>query len=84
MASVPKVDYLKNNLHYACKRTSKKKKFLNTSKDFFRSEGNYINDLCTIPYENRTECLNKMIDAKFKPLKLKNIVQRTLGEMKEF
>lgn len=83
MTSIPKLSYLKNSFHHTCKKTNPKKKMLEVKRATDFATGRYIDNLCTVPLEVRTEYLNKMVDAKFKPLNLKNIMHKTLQGIRE-
>ena len=79
MASIPKVDYLRNSVYYSYKKTSQKKKMLNAKRIDSFAIGKYIDNLCSVSLNTRIDYLNKMVDAKFKPASLKNFVNKTLS-----
>ena len=79
MSSIPKLSYLKDSMYYTCKKTSRKKKMLNIERRGYLATGSYINNLCSVPFKDRVDFLNKMVDAKFKPQNLKGILLKTIN-----
>ena len=82
MSSIPKDSTLQDTMYYSCRRNPQKRKMHNVKLQKHLSIGSYVDDLCSLSPDEKIKSLNKMLDAKFRPINLKQHVHKTLNSLK--